>query len=75
MMKRARVIGSTLRVRPNSEKAAVMAELERQVWPRIESGDIRPIVDSTFPIEQAEEAHALVASDRTIGKVVMTVTN
>lgn len=75
MGKRARVIGSTLRARPNSEKATVMAQLEQKVWPRFTSGDIKPIVDSIFTIDKAQEAHALVASDRTIGKVVMEVGN
>ncbi|HKI75401.1 MAG TPA: NAD(P)H-quinone oxidoreductase [Pseudomonadales bacterium] len=73
MMKRARIIGSTLRARPVAEKAAVMSQLEEKVWPRIVSGDIKPIVDSTFPIVQAEQAHDLVASDNTVGKVVMLV--
>lgn len=75
MMKRARVIGSTLRARPIAEKAAIMQALREQVWPRIESGEIRPIIDRTFPIEEAEAAHALVASDKTIGKVVLVVRN
>lgn len=75
MGKRARVIGSTLRARPNDEKAAVMAELEEKVWPRFAAGDIKPIIDSTFPIEEAQAAHDLVASDKTFGKVVMEVTN
>ncbi|MCB1693792.1 MAG: zinc-binding dehydrogenase [Pseudomonadales bacterium] len=50
-----------------------MSQLRERVWPRIEAGEIRPIIDSTFPIEQVEDAHALVASDKTIGKVVMIV--
>lgn len=75
MMKRARIIGSTLRGRPNTEKAAVMQALREKVWPRIENGDIRPIVDSTFPIQEVEAAHALVASDKTTGKVVLVVRN
>lgn len=75
MMKRARVIGSTLRARPNHEKAAIMAELEQKVWPRIESGDIRPIVDTVLPIEEVDKAHALVESDKTIGKVILTVSH
>lgn len=73
MMKRLRVIGSTLRARPVSEKAAVMDALKARVWPLIESGQIRPIVDAVLPIDQAEEAHALVAGNATFGKVVMTV--
>lgn len=73
MIKRARVIGSTLRARPDEEKAAVMGQLAERVWPKIESGEIRPVVDSTYAIEQVEDAHARVASNETIGKVVLTV--
>ncbi|MFM8354272.1 MAG: zinc-binding dehydrogenase, partial [Gammaproteobacteria bacterium] len=73
MMKRQRVIGSTLRARPISEKAAVMDALEARVWPHLESGAIRPIVDAVFPITQTEEAHALVAGNGTFGKVVLTL--
>ena len=73
IMKRARVIGSTLHDRPNAEKAEVMSQLVRRVWPKIEAGEIRPIVDSTFPITEIEEAYALVEADKTIGKVVLNV--
>ena len=74
MMKRIRVIGSTLRARPTSEKAQVMNQLFEKVWPKIESGEIRPIIDATFPIEKVVEAHDLVSSDATLGKVVLSVT-
>ncbi len=73
LMKRLRVIGSTLRTRPVEEKAVVMAQLLEKVWPKIVSGEIKPIVDTVFPIEEVEKAHALVESDETIGKVVMSV--
>ena len=73
MIKRLRVIGSTLRARPLQEKAAVMAQLREKVWPKIESGEIKPIVDTVFPIEEADAAQALVASDKTIGKVILSV--
>jgi len=73
MMKRLRIIGSTLRARPISEKAAVMDALEARVWPLLESGAIRPIVDAVLPIDKAEDAHTLVAGNGTFGKVVMTV--
>lgn len=72
MIKRARVIGSTLRARPLEEKARVMADLAQYVWPLIEAGKIRPIVDATFPMANAADAHALVASNETVGKVVLT---
>lgn len=73
MMKRLRVIGSTLRARPISEKAAVMDALEARVWPHLASGAIRPVIDAVFPITRAEEAHALVAGNGTFGKVVLTL--
>ena len=73
MMKRLRVIGSTLRARPISEKAAVMDALARDVWPGFEDGSIKPIIEATFPITEANAAHALVAGNQTVGKVVMEV--
>jgi putative PIG3 family NAD(P)H quinone oxidoreductase len=73
MMKRLRVIGSTLRARPVDEKAAVMQQLEELVWPKLVSGEIKPIVDTVFPIQDIEAAHDLVASDKTLGKVVLSV--
>jgi putative PIG3 family NAD(P)H quinone oxidoreductase len=73
MIKRLRVIGSTLRARPLSEKAAVMAQLKDKVWPKIEAGTIKPIVDTVFPIQETDAAHELVASDKTIGKVILSV--
>jgi putative PIG3 family NAD(P)H quinone oxidoreductase len=73
MQKRARIIGSTLRARPLAEKAAVMSELEHKVWPKIESGEIKPIVDSVFPIQETAAAHDVIASDKTVGKVVLAV--
>jgi putative PIG3 family NAD(P)H quinone oxidoreductase len=73
MMKRLRIIGSTLRARPIDEKATVMQQLESLVWPKLASGDIKPIVDTVFPIEEIDAAHDLVASDKTLGKVILTV--
>jgi putative PIG3 family NAD(P)H quinone oxidoreductase len=73
MMKRLRVIGSTLRARPLVEKKSVMAELERYVWPKLANGEISPQVDAVFPIQDADQAHALMASDETKGKVVLAI--
>ncbi len=73
MGKRARVVGSTLRARPISEKAAVMDQLAQNVWPGIESGAIKPIIEAEFPIQRVAEAHALMASNNTVGKIVLTV--
>ena len=73
MGKRARVVGSTLRARPISEKATVMDQLLQEVWPAIENGAIKPIIEAEYPIQQAAEAHALMASNNTVGKIILTV--
>ena len=75
MMKRLRVVGSTLRARPLEEKASIMAELGQYVWPKISQGEILPIIQQVFPIQAASEAHELVASDGTIGKVVLKISD
>ncbi len=73
LMKRLRVIGSTLRARSVAAKSAVMDELRQRVWPKFESGEIKPVVDTVLPITQAEQAHQLMAEDKNVGKIVMTV--
>ena len=73
MVKRQRVIGSTLRARFIAAKARVMDELHSKVWPLIEGGEIQPIIDQVIPIEQVDTAHQLVASNSTFGKVVLRV--
>ena len=73
MMKRLRIIGSTLRARPVDEKAKVMRQLEERVWPKLTSGDIKPIIDTVLPIQEIAAAHDLVASDKTLGKVVLSL--
>lgn len=75
MMKRLRVVGSTLRARPIAEKAAVMDALKRDVWPDFENGSIKAIIEDTFPVEEAAAAHTLVAGNQTVGKVVLEVTH
>ena len=71
MVQRLRIIGSTLRARSVAAKSTVMDQLERRVWPNLRSGEIKPIVDTVFPMASAEEAHRLVAGDGTFGKVVL----
>ncbi len=73
MMKRLRIIGSTLRARAVGEKALVMDALAERVWPQIEDGAIVPIVEAEFPMADAHEAHELVAANDTFGKVVLTL--
>jgi len=73
MMKRLRLVGSTLRARPIGEKAQVMDRLYEQVWPHFASGAIKPIIEATMPLPEAQQAHQLVASNDTVGKVVLTL--
>ena len=73
MMKRLRVIGSTLRARSVASKAAVMSALRERVWPLIESGEIAPVIDEVVPIAETGRAHQLVESNETFGKVVLRV--
>ena len=73
LAKRLRLVGSTLRARSVRKKAEIMAALLERVWPRIADGDIKPIVDSVFPMDRAAEAHDLMASNATFGKVLLEV--
>jgi NADPH2:quinone reductase len=72
MQKRATITGSTLRPRSPDEKARLAAEIERVVWPWIAAGKLKPIVDATFPLEEAAKAHAHLEAGEHVGKVVLT---
>ena len=71
--KRLKLIGSTLRSRSISEKAQVMDALSNWVWPHLEDGRIKPIIEAVIPIEKAQDAHDLVESNDTVGKVILSV--
>ncbi len=73
LVKRLRIIGSTLRARPLASKAAVMSALEQNVWPRLIRKEIEPVIDTVMDIAEAGAAHDLVASDATFGKVVLRI--
>jgi putative PIG3 family NAD(P)H quinone oxidoreductase len=72
MLKRLTITGSTLRSRSVEEKARIAREVERQVWPWIEAGRVKPVIDSTFPLTEAEHAHARLQSGAHAGKIVLT---
>jgi len=72
MLKRLTLTGSTLRSRSVEEKARIAGEVERVVWPWIEAGKVKPIIDSTFALDQAEQAHARLKSGAHAGKIVLT---
>ena len=73
MVKRLRIIGSTLRARPIPAKATVMDALKERVWPLLENGTIQPVIERVYPIEEAGGAHELIAGNRTVGKVVLKI--
>lgn len=72
MAKRAAVVSASLRARPAADKARIVASTQAVVWPFVESGQVRPIIDATFPLAEAAAAHTRLDEDH-IGKVVLTV--
>ena len=73
MRKRLMLTGSTLRPRPPEEKARLARGVEETVWPWIEAGKFKPIVDSTFPLAEAGKAHARIDAADHLGKIVLVV--
>jgi len=74
MQKRIVITGSTLRPRSIAEKGAIARDLEANVWPLLGAGTVRPIVQQTFPLERAADAHRMMEEGRLIGKVVLVTT-
>ena len=72
LRRRLTITGSTLRPRPVAFKAAIAEQLQRHVWPQIESGAIVPVIYKTFEAAHADQAHALMESNQHIGKIVLT---
>ena len=68
-----RLIGSTLRSRTTEKKGEILAGLEKQIWPAMEAKTIRPVIFKTFPIREAEQAHAVLERGENIGKVVLLI--
>jgi NADPH:quinone reductase len=73
MHKRLTHTGSTLRPRTVAEKAAIARGIEEKVWPLVAAGSIKPVIDSTYPLDCAADAHARMESSQHIGKIVLTV--
>ena len=71
LRRRLTVTGSTLRPRPVAFKSAIAAALREKVWPWIVAGRIKPVIHQVFPASQAAEAHALMESNRHVGKLVL----
>ncbi|MGP2409961.1 NAD(P)H-quinone oxidoreductase [Yersinia enterocolitica] len=73
LLKRLTHTGSTLRSRSVAEKALIAQELEKQVWPLLGKGNMKPQICQTFPLEEASKAHELMEGSTHIGKIVLTV--
>ncbi|WAR44247.1 NAD(P)H-quinone oxidoreductase [Methylomonas rapida] len=73
MAKRLTVTGSTLRTRDDAFKANIARQLRDKVWPLLEAGKIRPVIDSIFPLADAEHAHARMASNQHFGKIILEI--
>jgi NADPH:quinone reductase len=72
MLKRLTLTGSTLRPRTVEQKAAIARDLHEKIWPLLESGQIGPVIDSTFALADACDAHKRLESGSHIGKIVLT---
>ena len=72
LAKRLRLIGSTLRARSADEKAALTARFAEDAWPAFATGELKPVVDSVFPMRHVQQALDKLAKNENVGKVVLT---
>jgi putative PIG3 family NAD(P)H quinone oxidoreductase len=73
MGKRASVSATTLRARPHAQKARIVAAVRSEVWPLVDAGRIRPVVDTVYPMDAAASGHELLESGGAVGKVLLGV--
>jgi putative PIG3 family NAD(P)H quinone oxidoreductase len=73
MVKRLHHTGSTLRPRSNADKAAMVSAIEAKVMPLLREGRVKPVMDSSFPLEKAADAHRRMETSEHIGKIVLTI--
>lgn len=73
LRKRLKLIGSTLRSRPTAEKIAITQQFKAQFWPGFLSGELEPVIDRLFSIQEAQTAHIYLQQNRNIGKVILIV--
>ena len=72
-VRNVRIIGSTLRSRTPEMKAFILSELVKNVWSKVESGEVKPTIYKVLPIQEAEAAHDILYRGENVGKVVLTV--
>ncbi|QXJ22959.1 NAD(P)H-quinone oxidoreductase [Actinomadura graeca] len=73
LRKRALVHATSLRARPAEEKARIVAAVREELWPLLESGDVRPVIDQRVPMADAARAHRLLEESGHVGKILLTV--
>jgi NADPH:quinone reductase len=73
MMKRQTITGSTLRARPDAQKAAIALALKEKVWPLLAAKKVKPVIHKTFALEDVVDAHKLMESSTHIGKIMLRV--
>ena len=73
LVKRAAVHATSLRSRPAAEKASIVAGVLAAVWPAIEAGEVRPVVDRVLPLAEVAQAHRLLEASTHVGKVVLQI--
>lgn len=73
MIRRQTITGSTLRPRSIDDKAAIARALREMVWPLIEAGRVKPVIDRAYPLAEVADAHRLMQSSRHIGKILLTM--
>ncbi len=74
MMRRLTLTGSTLRAQTDATKAKMATVIEERIWPLITQGKYKPVIDSTFPLAEAAEAHKRIDNPAHVGKIVLTTT-
>jgi putative PIG3 family NAD(P)H quinone oxidoreductase len=72
MAKRGSVISTSLRARPEKQKAAIVAAVREHVWPLVENGTVRPLIDQKLPMTEAAEAHRVMMASAHAGKILLT---
>ena len=72
-VRNVRIVGSTLRSRTPETKAKILADLVRDVWPKVSAGEVRPTIYKVLPITEAEAAQDILYRGENVGKVVLTI--
>ena len=73
MQRRLTLTGSTLRSRSVGFKTLLAKEIEREVWPSVAEGKLKPVIDRVFPLDEAAEAHRRMEAGEHVGKIILKV--